>query len=84
MMPFMRHEISQDMPDVEGQVTPDVALGWRYATPLFTPQRQKGGNAATASLEGRAQLPRCDGPVIHPHRGDDPMLPAQGLDPRAP
>ena len=35
-------------------------------------------------FEGRAQLPSSDGPVIDPYGGDDPMLMAQGLDPRAP
>ena len=84
MMRLMRDEVGQDVPDVQGQVTPYVGLGWRYATPPPTTQRQNGSDAATASFESRAQLPSCDGPVIHPYRGDDPMLMAQGLDPRAP
>ena len=80
----MGDEVSQDMPDVQGQITPYVALGRRYATPLPATQRQKGSDAATAPLEGRAQLPSGDGPVIHPYRGYDPVLTAQGLDPGAP
>ena len=51
--------------------------------PAYT-QSQKGSDAATASFEGRAQLPSGHGPVIRPYRGDDPMLTAQGLEPGAP
>ncbi len=84
MMRLMCNEVGQDMPYVQRQVTPYVGLGWRYATPPLATQSQKGSHAATASFEGRAQLPGSDGPVIHPLRGDNAVLISQCLNPGAP
>jgi hypothetical protein len=84
MMRLMRDEVGQDMPDVQGQVTPHIGLGWRYATTLPATQSQQGSDASTASFEGRAQLPSSDGRLINPFGGDDSMFTAQSLDPHAP
>ena len=84
MMRLMRHEVGQNMPDVQRQIAPNVGLGWRHATAMLTAQSQKSGDAPAAPLESGAQLPSGDSAVIHPCWGDDPMLMAQGLDPRAP
>lgn len=84
MMRVMGDEIGQDMPDVEGQVAPHVGLGGRYATTPTAPQLQEGGDTPTTPVEGRAELPAGDGPVIDPCGGSDPMLLPQRLDPGAP
>jgi len=83
-MRLVRDEVRQDVPDVQGQVAPYVGLRRRHATPPLATQGQEGGDPPAAPLERGAQLPRSDGPVIHPRRGDDPMLMAQRPDPRAP
>jgi hypothetical protein len=84
MMSLMRDEIGQNMPYVKRQVAPHVSLrGW-YATTMTATQLEEGGDAATTPLEGRAELPARDPPVIHSRRRDDPMFLAQSPDPIAP
>ena len=84
MMGVMGDEVGQDMPDIERQVAPRVGLRGRDPTASGAPQLQEGRDATATAYEGRDELPAGDGPLVHPGRGDDPVLMPQGLYPPTP
>ena len=51
VMTFMRDEIGQDMPDVEGKVAPSIRRGDWDRAPSVTTERQQTDNAAATATK---------------------------------
>src|SRR6266404_5477414 len=84
MMAFMRDEIRQDMPHVEGKVTPGVRRGgWDHAASVTT-QCQQADDAAATAVKCWNQLLRSNPVSIDDWRRRDAVFPSQRLDPHAP
>jgi hypothetical protein len=83
MMPFMRDEVGQHMPDVEGQVAPDIPLRRRNLAPRRKTQLEQRFDPFAAPVQRCNELPACDTTVIDASRRGNPVFAAERLDPHA-
>ena len=84
MMTFMSNEIRQDMPDVEGKVTPGVGRGDGDRTAPVKTERQQTDNAAATATKRRNQLLSFNLVSIDGWRHRDAVFLSQRFDPHAP
>ena len=83
VMAFMRNEVGEKVTHVELKITPAVRLRIRNAAIPLAAKPQQPGDGGAAALQRRDQLPGLDLVAIDTCRRQDPMLPAERLDPHA-
>jgi hypothetical protein len=83
MMSFVRHEVGQQMPDVEREIAPHVALGWRDLPSCGKAELEQRLHSAATALQCGHELARGDTMVVDAGGGGNSMLPPERLDPAA-
>jgi hypothetical protein len=84
VMSFVRHEVSQHVPDVKREIAPDVAFRrWELAFCRQAQLEMSLDPGATAFQRG-GELPRRDTTVIDARGSRNAVLPSERLDPTAP
>ena len=84
MMTFMSNEIRQDMPDVEGKVTPGVGRRDGDRTAPVKTERQQTDNASATATKRRNQLLLFNLVSIDGWRHRHAVFLSQRFDPHAP
>jgi hypothetical protein len=83
MMSFVRHEVSQHVPDVKGEIAPDIAFGWWDSAFCRKAQLKKSFDPGATSFQSGNKLPRRDTVVIDARGSRNVMLTSKSLDPTA-
>jgi hypothetical protein len=84
VMGFVRHEVGEDVSDIEREIAPGIGGGGRDAAASVTAQGEQTQDAPAASAQGGRQDPAAHAMPIDAARSRDAELIAQGLDPAAP
>lgn len=72
------------MPDVKGEITPDIAFRWRDSAFCSKAQLKKSLDSGAASFQSGAEAPRRDTMVIDASGSRNAMLASKRLDPPTP
>lgn len=83
VMRLVRHEVREDVPDVERQVAPHVAAGRRHVAARRQSEFEETFDAVAAAPQSRRQLPARDMTTIDAIGDRDAVLAAKRPDPAA-
>jgi hypothetical protein len=83
MMTFVRHEVRQDVPNIEREIAPRIGSAGGDRAAMITAQLQEADHCAAAPLQRWEELPGADPAPIDRFRHLDPMRLAERSNPHA-